>query len=259
MSFRAQRAEAAAASAALEADLDEYTSRPAYGAALGGLGSAPPPRAAPAARAARPDARHADIIRDEDFRVACGAFVRGRTKAAHKALDLARARELLADGAALNGADADGWTALHWAAADGKLAAVRFLVDPARGDGLDLERRDKDGCTPLWAACFNGEREVALCLLAAGADGMARGRAKRGAPDVACGLAARTQRHPGLADLVDTEMQLRRDDPTRQARLRSGELEADEFKRTLRAATRTPGTQSLAPGAPGGDATMGAS
>ena len=51
--------------------------------------------------------------------------------------------------------------------------------------------------------------------------------------------AARTQRHPGLADLIDAEESLRAADPERLAKLRSGELSMEEYKASLRGATRS--------------------
>jgi hypothetical protein len=97
-----------------------------------------------------------------------------------------------------------------------------------------------EGCTPLWAACYNGERVTALDLLGAGATVPGPpGQTKAGVAMIAA-QAARAQRHPGLADIVDAEQALRIADTTRAARLRSGEIDEGEFKTTLRAATRSP-------------------
>ena len=57
-------------------------------------------------------------------------------------------------------------SALHFAARDGKLAAVQALIDNA----ADLNIRDAEGSTPAILATLNGHYEIAAALLEAGAD-----------------------------------------------------------------------------------------
>ena len=174
--------------------------------------------------------------RDEDFRIACGAFVKGRIKpGVRQKYDMSEAERLRSAGADVNGADDDGWTGLHWAAAEGYQQVVKFLVDPERGANIDAV--DKEDCTPLWTASYNGEYQVALYLLAAGADLAPRGKARGGAPMTASN-AARSQRNPTIADAIDAEAKLRNDDPTRVGKLRSGEIDYDAFRSSLRAVSK---------------------
>ena len=103
--------------------------------------------------------------------------------------DLARTRDLLSRGAAINTADRRGFTPLTWAAAGGNLEMVRFLLE----GGAAVERRAKDGTTALMVASANGFTEIVRALLARGSDATAaRGGVKarqlaieRGHTDVA--------------------------------------------------------------------------
>ncbi|KAF5851166.1 hypothetical protein GGP41_003998 [Bipolaris sorokiniana] len=61
-------------------------------------------------------------------------------------------------------------TALHWAAVNGMIHAVDFLIDK----GLDVDRRCKRGKTALVLAAENGHTTVVKLLLAKGADLHAR-------------------------------------------------------------------------------------
>ncbi len=54
---------------------------------------------------------------------------------------------------------------------------------------------------------------------------------------------ARLNNAPGLADLVDAEVRLRKRDPTRQARLVSGELTEAGFFESLKQEELTPYTE----------------
>jgi cytohesin len=61
-----------------------------------------------------------------------------------------------------------GWTPLHWAARNGHLDVVEFLIGSA---GADVNAADAIGWTPLFPAAYWGRRtEVVRILLAAGAD-----------------------------------------------------------------------------------------
>ena len=77
---------------------------------------------------------------------------------------------LLLGGAALAAeirpADADGTTALHWAAHDGDLAQLRALLKA----GADPKAVNDYGATPMSEAAERGDPEMIRALLAAGAD-----------------------------------------------------------------------------------------
>lgn len=73
---------------------------------------------------------------------------------------------LLSKGAAVNGRDSDGQSALHEAAVRGFDDVVEVLLQA----GADAKAEDKRGNTPFGAALFNGHVDVAEMLLKAGAD-----------------------------------------------------------------------------------------
>ena len=89
-----------------------------------------------------------------------------------KRQDSAAVNALLDRGAAVNEAEADGTTALHWAAErdDGK--TVGLLLDA----GATVGAANRFGVTPLELAANNGNGEIVERLLAAGADPNARSR-----------------------------------------------------------------------------------
>jgi uncharacterized protein len=80
--------------------------------------------------------------------------------------DTARLQQLVAAKADVNAAQADGTTALHWAAYHRDIAAAKVLLarhaDPAALTGT--------GMTPLALACEAGNEELVRLLLKAGAD-----------------------------------------------------------------------------------------
>jgi ankyrin repeat protein len=80
--------------------------------------------------------------------------------------DLARARELLSSGAAVDAADRRGLTPLMWAAASGSMDLVRQLVE----SGAAVDRRANDGTTALMLASANGYTEIVRALVLKGAD-----------------------------------------------------------------------------------------
>ena len=61
-------------------------------------------------------------------------------------------RALLAQRADPNAAEADGTTALHWAAHFDNLAAADLLIKA----GANARAANRYGATPLWLACING-------------------------------------------------------------------------------------------------------
>ena len=73
---------------------------------------------------------------------------------------------LLSKGAAVNGRDSDGQSALQEAAVRGFDDVVEVLLQA----GADAKAEDKRGNTPFGAALFNGHLDVAEILLKAGAD-----------------------------------------------------------------------------------------
>ncbi|XP_047104841.1 poly [ADP-ribose] polymerase tankyrase-1-like [Schistocerca piceifrons] len=83
------------------------------------------------------------------------------------------------------------WTPLHWAAFNGHAGVVRLLV----GASADLNARDQWGRTPLHWAAVEGRAEAAAELLLAGADRGARDERGRTPLDLA--------RQEGKQELVD--------------------------------------------------------
>jgi ankyrin repeat protein len=74
-------------------------------------------------------------------------------------------RVLIEAGAAVDHADADGWTALHLAADEGHVEAIVVLVQA----GAEVNRATDDGLTPLAAARANNYQAAAHALMRAGA------------------------------------------------------------------------------------------
>jgi ankyrin repeat protein len=80
--------------------------------------------------------------------------------------DKARIRALVGQKADVNAAQADGMTALAWAAYRDDLDTARLLV----GARADVKAANRYGVTPLSLACTNGNEAMARLLLEAGAD-----------------------------------------------------------------------------------------
>ncbi|CAL9147959.1 unnamed protein product [Musa hybrid cultivar] len=76
------------------------------------------------------------------------------------------AARLVDRGAAVNGRDQHGWTALMRAAFKGRVEAIRVLTDK----GAEVEARDEDGYTALHCAAEAGYAEAVEALLRRGAD-----------------------------------------------------------------------------------------
>ena len=79
---------------------------------------------------------------------------------------VAKLQDLLGQGTDPNGSQADGMTALHWAAYRDDLHSARQLLEA----GADPTTRNRYGVGPLSLACENGSREMVESLLRAGAD-----------------------------------------------------------------------------------------
>lgn len=62
--------------------------------------------------------------------------------------------------------DKEGWTPLAWAAFKGDLRLCRLLLER----GAEVDGRNRWGCTPLFLACCEGHVEMVRELLQAGAD-----------------------------------------------------------------------------------------
>ncbi len=80
--------------------------------------------------------------------------------------DTSAALALIADGAEVDAASADGTTALHWAAYRQELALVEALLQ----QGADPNHRNDYGATPLSVAAEHGDHAIMQALLAAGGD-----------------------------------------------------------------------------------------
>lgn len=74
--------------------------------------------------------------------------------------------KLLGQKANVNAVQADGMTALHWAAYHDNSELTKRLLDA----GADAKAISRYGVTPLSLACTNGNAEIVELLLAAGAD-----------------------------------------------------------------------------------------
>ncbi len=102
-----------------------------------------------------------------------GPVVHAFTQAAESRLadaaeksDGANIRALLKQHADVNTPQADGMTALHWAAHLDNLETAKLLLK----SGARADATNRYGVTPLSLACANGNTEVVELLLAAGAD-----------------------------------------------------------------------------------------
>jgi ankyrin repeat protein len=80
--------------------------------------------------------------------------------------NFAEVRALVENGADVNAPQADGMTALHWAAYHDDLEAARLLITA----GADAKAANRYGVQPLSLACTNGNAALVEALLAAGAD-----------------------------------------------------------------------------------------
>lgn len=80
--------------------------------------------------------------------------------------DVQQVQRLLAAGAAVNEAQVDGTTALHWAVERNDPAMVRLLLQA--GAGADINNRTD--AKPMQLAALNGNAEILSLLLNAGAD-----------------------------------------------------------------------------------------
>ncbi len=80
--------------------------------------------------------------------------------------DDAKVRSLLQDGADVNRPQADGATALHWAAYHGDADLAKLLL----AAGANASAANREGSTPLWLAASQGDAAMIATLLEGGAD-----------------------------------------------------------------------------------------
>jgi ankyrin repeat protein len=92
----------------------------------------------------------------------------GRSDVADAAMqgNTAAVRTLLAQRADVNAPQADGATALHWAAYRGDQELADMLIRA----GANPSAANREGATPLWLASVNGNPGIIAALLTAGAD-----------------------------------------------------------------------------------------
>jgi ankyrin repeat protein len=92
----------------------------------------------------------------------------GRADVADAAMNgnKAAVRTLLAQKADVNAPQADGATALHWAAYRGDKELADMLIRA----GANAKAANREGATPLWLASVNGDAAMIAALIAGGAD-----------------------------------------------------------------------------------------
>jgi ankyrin repeat protein len=92
----------------------------------------------------------------------------GRSDVADAAMNGNKAvvRTLLAQKADVNAPQADGATALHWAAYRGDKELAELLIRA----GANAKAANREGATPLWLASVNGDATIIAALIAGGAD-----------------------------------------------------------------------------------------
>ncbi len=78
----------------------------------------------------------------------------------------AEVRRLVQSGADVKAAQADGATALHWAAYQGDVSLALLLLEA----GADVAAANRNGSTPLWLAASQGDAPMIKALLENGAD-----------------------------------------------------------------------------------------
>ena len=98
----------------------------------------------------------------------CASSALAQTEVADAAMrrDAAEVRRLVQSGADVKAAQADGATALHWAAYHGDASLATTLLEA----GANVAAANRNGSTPLWLAASQGDAAVIQALLEGGAD-----------------------------------------------------------------------------------------
>src|SRR5262245_58095724 len=96
---------------------------------------------------------------------ASSAFAQAPVADAAMRGDTAEVRRLLQSGADVKATQADGATALHWAAYHGDASLATLLLDA----GADVAAANRNGSTPMWLAASRGDAAVIQALLDKGA------------------------------------------------------------------------------------------
>jgi ankyrin repeat protein len=79
-------------------------------------------------------------------------------------------KRLIARGAPVNAQDDAGWSALHYAANEGRFGSVRVLVEA----GAQIDMREGNNMTAFMRAAYNGHNDIAALLAKQGADVFAK-------------------------------------------------------------------------------------
>jgi ankyrin repeat protein len=100
--------------------------------------------------------------------LACANFALAESDVADAAMrrNNAEVRKLVQAGADVNARQADGATALHWAAYYGDASLALLLLEA----GADASAANREGSTPLWLAASQGDAAMISALLGNGAD-----------------------------------------------------------------------------------------
>jgi ankyrin repeat protein len=98
----------------------------------------------------------------------CADSAVAQTEVADAAMrrDNAEVRRLVQSGADVKAAQADGATALHWAAYYGDASLALLLLEA----GAEVSTANRNGSTPLWLAASQGDAAMVTALLENGAD-----------------------------------------------------------------------------------------
>jgi ankyrin repeat protein len=99
------------------------------------------------------------------FALTGSAFAQAPVADAAMRHDVSEVRRLVQSGADVNAAQADGATALHWAAYHGDASMASALLDA----GADVAAANRNGSTPMWLAASRGDAAVIQLLLGKGA------------------------------------------------------------------------------------------
>ena len=138
-------------------------------------------------------------------------------------------------------------TSLSSTVSEEYLPVVRFLLShkvassspssstAVSSTAVDVNATDTSGCSPLWVAAYNGVYSTAVLLLFAGAALDLKGKA-HGTSVCTASTAARSMRNSSIANLIDAEEGMRKEDGEREGALRRGEVDERAFRVQLKEA-----------------------